>query len=291
MLQTSEGNLTCVFDENIFMNSSRKLNFGCGHRYSRDWINIDFHSESSEVQQVNLLDGFPFPEQHFNAVYSSHVLEHFDRLQGLFLIKESFRILKKGGIIRIVVPDLEGSCREYIRVLGMTDCDVQKRKLYDWAIVELLDQLVRSKPSGQMGEMLGKIMASGDAEMIAHVINRTQRSVSAPADSASILKTIKKLTPQKLYVKCIYLYVRGISRLLPKNIRSMVFVETAIGERHRWMYDKYGLQLLLREAGFTDVQSFSYNESNIPDFNCYCLDCSPTGLAYKNNSIYLEGRK
>jgi hypothetical protein len=37
------------------------------------------------LKRVNLLAGFPFPDNYFDVVYSSHVLEHFTRDQGLFL--------------------------------------------------------------------------------------------------------------------------------------------------------------------------------------------------------------
>lgn len=271
--------------------SFQKLNFGCGNRFSADWVNIDFHSESKFVQRVNLLNAFPFPDNHFDVVYSSHVLEHFDQNQGLFLISESFRVLKPGGIIRIVVPDLEGSCREYLRILSMDESAPDKQKLYTWIVIELLDQLVRSHRSGLMGAFKQQITEARDADFISYVISRTQSEGSQVSDNPSLSQKIKRITPTKVYTKLIYLYLNAVSKLIPKNIRSMVFVETAIGERHRWMYDRYGLYLLFQKIGFAEIQSLSYNESAIPNFNLYQLDCGPSGEAYKHNSIYFEGKK
>jgi hypothetical protein len=71
----------------------------------------------------------------------------------------------------------------------------------------------------------------------------------------------------------------------------MVLVETGIGERHRWMYDFYGLSRLCELAGFIDCRSLAYNKSSIPGFNEDRLDCNPDGSSYKNNSIYLEASK
>ena len=71
----------------------------------------------------------------------------------------------------------------------------------------------------------------------------------------------------------------------------MVFAETGIGERHRWMYDVYGLKLLFEENGFCDCTAFSYNESGIPNFQEDFLDCNTDSSSYKNNSIYIEGKK
>ena len=98
-----------------------KLNFGCGNRFADNWENIDFHSEDSQVKRVNLFAGFPYVNESFEAVYSSHVLEHFDRAQGRFMINESYRVLRKGGVLRIVVPDLQGSCTEYLRILSLPE--------------------------------------------------------------------------------------------------------------------------------------------------------------------------
>ena len=115
----------------------KKLNFGCGSRFSPDWVNIDVYAWNNEVQRVNLLKTFPFPEGYFDAVYSSHVLEHFTPRQADHLISESFRVLRPGGILRTVVPDLEATCREYIRVLDSSTMSEQPYE-YDWIILELL---------------------------------------------------------------------------------------------------------------------------------------------------------
>jgi predicted SAM-dependent methyltransferase len=48
-------------------------------------------------------------------VYASHVLEHLSRQDIEKALTETRRILKPGGIFRLVVPDLELAAREYIR--------------------------------------------------------------------------------------------------------------------------------------------------------------------------------
>ena len=49
---------------------------------------------------------FPWPSGSARAVYSSHTLEHLSRDQGRFFLQECARVLKPGGVLRIVVPDL-----------------------------------------------------------------------------------------------------------------------------------------------------------------------------------------
>lgn len=269
-----------------------KLNFGCGNRFSGEWTNVDFHSDDTRVQQVNLLSGFPFPDASISAVYSSHVLEHFDRAMGIFLIKESFRVLHNGGILRIVVPDLQGSCDEYLRVLSLPDDD-HKRKLYSWIILELLDQMVRNTRSGEMGKIIDEVSSGNDNDFRSYILSRTQSNLldQRETHTHTLATRIRKLTSQKVKTKLSYLYLNFVSHLLPASLRSMVFIKTDVGERHRWMYDEYSLRILFEEAGFSQVRRYNYNESGIPDFNSFHLDCNPDGSSYKRNSIYMEGVK
>jgi predicted SAM-dependent methyltransferase len=56
----------------------------------------------------------PFPDGSAAAIYASHVLEHLYFEEGRQLIRESFRVLSGGGLLRIVVPDLNAIVREYL---------------------------------------------------------------------------------------------------------------------------------------------------------------------------------
>lgn len=60
------------------------------------------------------------------------------------ILKEIRRILKDDGILRIVVPDLENIAREYIKLM---DCDDNSFK-HEWIVIEMLDQIARSKMGG-----------------------------------------------------------------------------------------------------------------------------------------------
>ena len=62
----------------------------------------------------DLSQGIPFPDASVDVVYHSHMLEHLDReVVGHFLV-ECGRVLRPGGVIRIVVPDIERCCRDYL---------------------------------------------------------------------------------------------------------------------------------------------------------------------------------
>jgi len=267
-----------------------KLNFGCGNRFADNWENIDFHSEDSQVKRVNLLAGFPYVNESFEAVYSSHVLEHFDRAQGRFMINESYRVLRKGGVLRIVVPDLQGSCTEYLRILSLPE-GAEKEKLYSWVIVELLDQMVRNVPGGEMAPLIKSLMAGDDNKLKGYVNSRIKTTNNSQTSESKFKDKLKKFTFNKLSTKISYLYLNAISYLIPKPLRSMVFVQTSIGEQHRWMYDEYSLRLLFKNVGFREIRRVEFNVSRIADFNSDHLDCYPDSKSYKASSIYLEGVK
>ncbi len=267
-----------------------KLNFGCGDRIADGWTHIDLHVGDPRVRQWNLLKGFPYPDNTFDAVYSSHALEHFTPAQALFLLREAHRVLKPAGVLRTVVPDLAGTCGEYLRILALPD-GPQKARLYRWITIELLDQLVRSRPSGDMGLFYQQLRDSGDSEMAAYVRSRTDNTPWVTPVATSFLNKCRRLTPQRLAAKLTRGYLACVAGLTPKHLRDMVWAGTGIGERHRWMYDLYGLSLIHSEAGFVNCRSCAYNESSIPGFAGDFLDSNPDGTSYKGNSIYLEASK
>jgi predicted SAM-dependent methyltransferase len=59
--------------------------------------------------------GLPFADQSVSCIYSSHTFEHFSWAESLTVAKECFRVLRPGGVLRVVVPDLQLIAREYLR--------------------------------------------------------------------------------------------------------------------------------------------------------------------------------
>ena len=123
-------------------NRHLRLNLGCGLLTHPSWVNVDgswnarlakhrilrwalsslsiLPVEKAKVPWSNdiflhdIRKPLPFPDCSADAVYASHVLEHLYREQGQQLVRESFRVLASGGIVRIVVPDLNNIVREYL---------------------------------------------------------------------------------------------------------------------------------------------------------------------------------
>ena len=66
------------------------------------------------IKIVDVRKGLPFSDGSAGAIFSSHLLEHLDFDEGDFVIKESFRCLKREGVIRIIVPDLYQIAKRYV---------------------------------------------------------------------------------------------------------------------------------------------------------------------------------
>ena len=264
------------------------LNIACVDRYHQDWINIDFHPDSKNVQRVNILDGLPFKDNSMDAIYCSHFLGHLTEQQAIFVLSESKRLLKNNGICRIAVPSLENICREYLKILEEVDNQPFSQEKYRWIVIELLDQLVRVNTGGKMLDLFKKIAETKNVKLADYVLERTGEELI----KETITKKKKVITFDKIKIKFLYIYIRCVGMMIPKNIRDFIFIQTSIGERQQWVYDKYSLGRAFKALGFKDIIIKSFNESDILNFNNYELDIKKDGTPYKgDSSLYIEARK
>ena len=125
-------------------NGKTYLNIGCGRHFSPDWTNIDLDPQPGVIQH-DILKPLPFADGVFDAVYSSHVLEHLQPKQGELFMAEQFRVLRKGGICRVAVPDLEKMVRDYLEQLELAAAkpDLEQVRNYQWTVMQIVDQQVR----------------------------------------------------------------------------------------------------------------------------------------------------
>ena len=121
--------------------SAELLHLGCGLRSPPGWLNVDGSWQvvlarhrwlkqllvklrvlperpglewGTNILRLNLTQPLPFPSGRFLAVYSSHTLEHLYRDDAKRLLSECWRVLRPGGICRIVVPDLKAFVDRYL---------------------------------------------------------------------------------------------------------------------------------------------------------------------------------
>jgi predicted SAM-dependent methyltransferase len=128
------------------MKVSTRLNLGCGQSPSPGWLNYDnsptvwlaksplltrmlrrarlidagsFEFASfcrvNEVRYANAARRIPHAPGTVDAIYSSHMIEHLVRDDAWAFLLECHRVLRPGGRLRLVVPDLHALVHEYLR--------------------------------------------------------------------------------------------------------------------------------------------------------------------------------
>lgn len=284
----------------------KMLNIGCGRCYHPDWVNLDLNHSDPSVLQHDISQGIPFADNHFDCVYHSHVLEHLTPDDGMAFIRECLRVLRPGGILRIVVPDLEQIARLYLQQHELA-CQGDERAIanYDWMKLELIDQMVRRNSGGRMGQFITSPMISNPDFVISRLGNEFDQCLSASRPVSSLhqlspqLKTVSRRLRQrfaglkKLSFKARFKLALRISRILLGRKMERAFEEGAFrseGEIHRWMYDLHSLNQLCRQCGFEECSSRTAFESQIERFDQFQLD-SVNGKVRKPDSLFFECRK
>ncbi len=89
-----------------------RLNFGSGYILPKDWTNVDKLDYGGNIV-ADVLEGLPFPDEHFDFVLINHVLQMFGYEEIPRVLREIRRVMKKGATLRILTPDLERAIEAY----------------------------------------------------------------------------------------------------------------------------------------------------------------------------------
>ena len=91
----------------------RRLNWGCGEHVAPGWINSDV-KEASEVDLVaDIREGLPLATDSLDYVVSVHALPELPYPDLVPALCELRRVLKPGGVLRLVLPDLDRAIIAY----------------------------------------------------------------------------------------------------------------------------------------------------------------------------------
>ena len=85
----------------------RKLQIGAGANALEGWLNTDYYPSYWRVVFLDARKPFPLRDCTLDYILSEHQIEHLTYNEGLFMLRECYRVLKPGGRIRIATPDLE----------------------------------------------------------------------------------------------------------------------------------------------------------------------------------------
>jgi len=279
------------------------VNIGCGATWHPSWMNLDVRPVDPRVQLWDAAKGLPFETEQVDVCYASHLLEHLTPDQARALLVECLRVLRRGGIIRLAVPDLEGVAREYLRVLAQAESgDRAAVEQYKWIVLELLDQLVRDRSGGEMERYL-RTQARGNAEYVTARIgpealnymdgeNRPNGSIGrcepphfgVRSMVSAVARRIRSARSRPGLRKRILLSANGEQEALRLGQFRLS------GECHRWMYDRFSLRQLLEQCGFSEARTCSAFESRIDRFASFGLDIVE-GRVRKPDSLFMEAIK
>jgi SAM-dependent methyltransferase len=231
----------------------------------------------------------PFATDSADVVYNSHFLEHVPRASVPKFLNECRRVLKVGGQLRIVIPDLENICRTYL-----AERDAGHHERADFVVLELIDQCVRKQSGGELGRYYDEIQTNSDkqSQMAAYVTERTGHVLELPVsdnESPSIRKLgfMARMLPKFRAIR-----MRAALSLLPPEFRKQNVSLAEVGETHQWMWDFHMLRETLAECGFRNIARFDFKTSGIPNFPVESLDIGLNGGPRKGTaSLYVEATK
>ena len=190
-INTSDSHLYDGFSSDS-ISKRRFMNVGAGDFNHPFWTNVDFETEwYSEAQKVGFVnfdltkcEPLPFEEGSFEAIYSSHTIEHVPNDAVESFVSESYRTLRHGGTLRITCPDArllvrsvrlgrldywkwreEWFCRPY-----STNPEIHEITLSDYLLREIATERCRfylgSKNPIEPEEVMSRIGDLSDEELL-----------------------------------------------------------------------------------------------------------------------------
>lgn len=264
------------------------INLACGGKLCREagWINADHNPSARDVQHVDLLAPLPFPDKTFDVVYHSQFIEHLPDDRALAFMNECHRILRPQGVLRVVTPDLRNQALEYLCTLEAVlaaPSDETARLRYEWIRLEMLDQLTRHTPGG---DMVGFLNASGHRihDYLWERMGRSGKNLIPPNEDTSQGRSLKNVLR----------HVRDLGRSFMHSMTPQIWRVGQFrlsGESHLCMYDEYSLSALLAQAGFQQIAKVSALQSRIPEWNRTLLDCDEQGYPDGGVSLFMEASR
>lgn len=91
-----------------------KLHIACGTVRLPGWVNID-RDPVSEIIDVSwdVRQPLPISDCSCEFIFHEHFLEHLTVPEGLAFLRECRRLLVRGGVLRVAMPDLTECVRQY----------------------------------------------------------------------------------------------------------------------------------------------------------------------------------
>jgi predicted SAM-dependent methyltransferase len=139
------------------------LNLGSGPRglEKPSWVNVDGFTERNVDHVIDLARRLPFDDDSFDGIFCEHVIEHFDLEQGKAILGECRRVLRPGGVLRVIVPDGAILMRAYFDAPEML---TSRRRTESGLAMEAINSYFRQRYEHQ---------CTYDFELMRHVLTQT----------------------------------------------------------------------------------------------------------------------
>jgi len=86
--------------------TTHRLHIGCGTCIKEGWLNVDIKPIAG-AEYMDAGRRFPFPCNSFHYIFSEHLIEHLNYFEARNMMDECYRVLRKGGVMRLATPSLE----------------------------------------------------------------------------------------------------------------------------------------------------------------------------------------
>ncbi|MGY6555849.1 MAG: class I SAM-dependent methyltransferase [Wenzhouxiangella sp.] len=143
-----------------------KLSLGAGGVRLPGWIHVDFDAGCRPDVRVDLSAPLPFADACADFLHSEDFIGQLSFAQARLFLQECYRVLKPGGVLRLLTPDLEQLVRAYVqRDLGL-------KNLWDREVGIPLE-------TGTLGELVHAALSFADQKSFYD--EETLRSLLEPA--------------------------------------------------------------------------------------------------------------
>lgn len=116
----------------LWSNGEVNLNAGCGLPgtcllppfINYDWKRYETWDEKPHcIFEIGDVRNIPYPNNHFDVIFGSEIIEHFMYGESVGVLKEFYRVLKSGGALKVICPNFEYAIKIYRGELQYKDWD------------------------------------------------------------------------------------------------------------------------------------------------------------------------
>lgn len=180
------------------------VNIGCGGSGLPGWVNLDLFLHANSTMRFDTRRGVPLSPNSVRRIRCEHFFEHLDPEQEVpSFLKSCHEMLAPGGVLRVIVPDLERFVKAYAAH------DKQQWLALGWDIdhmpsdirteMDILNHMFRQNGEHQAGydfETLKlRLQEAG--------FSRIERMAFEKSQDAELTKDLDNHQPYSLYVEAI----------------------------------------------------------------------------------------